>query len=163
MITWQQQLKIITSVFDTFNSKSEKPLDSILLNNNIKKDKIFMSEDKYSSYVLSEFKLLVIYVMFLKRPSSRVHFLQILSKLSKKEIVSLMQIHTDLLSKDFIVNKDMNTLETLSIDAYEAYKLKKIHLFGLYESYKKEPFEIKGRIMKKDMENILSFMGYISK
>jgi hypothetical protein len=159
MIQWSQQLKNITDIFFSFQNGKKTHLP--LTQSNLEKDKMFLSPSKFETFTLSNFKILLYYIMYNEKPSSKIDFLKRLNSLDKQDIKNSGKLRSDVLSYAFIINKDSRTLETLDITPYEAFKKSLIHPFSLANYYEKNTIStITGRIMEKDIKSAKVLKSY---
>lgn len=131
MITWTQQYKIISNVFNSFQSGEKKNDENPFTHKELERNQIFLNPEKYQNYTLSNFKILVIYNMRKHNFSSKIHFLKKLNSLNKKDIMEFRKFKSDILGFNYIKNKDKNTLSTISLNPYEAYQQGLIHILTL--------------------------------
>ena len=131
MIAWTQQYKIISNVFNSFQSGEKKNEEHPFTHKELERNQIFLSPEKYQNYTLGNFKILVIYNMWKHNFSSKIHFLKKLNSLNKKDILEFRQFKSDVLSFKYILEKDKNALETISLNPYEAYQQNLIHILTL--------------------------------
>jgi len=158
MIGWSTQNKIIGDIFYSFQNGKKTHLKT----SNLEREKMFLRPSKLESQTLNNFKIILLYVMYNDMPSSKIEFMKRLNSLDKKDIVNTGRLRSDLLSFKFIIDKDVKTMETLTITPYRAYKSNLIHYFSIARYYDKNPTEINGRIMKKDIENAQVLVSFFN-
>jgi len=131
MITWTQQYKIISNVFNSFQSGEKRNDENPFTFKELERNQIFLRPEKFQDYTLSNFKILVIYNMWKHNFSSKVHFLKKLNSLNKNDILEFRKFKSDILGFSYILNKDSNALKTISLNPYEAYQQGFIHILTL--------------------------------
>jgi len=158
MIHWTTQNKLITDIFYSFQQgvKTHLPLST-----NLEREKMFLRPEKLETQTLSNFKIILLDIMFNNNFSSKIKFMEKLNSLSKQDIKDSGQLRSDLLSFTFILNKDENTMKTLNISPYEAYQKKMIHKFYLANYYNNSN-EIKGRVMTKEINNAKVLISFFN-
>lgn len=148
MILWSQQYRIITNVFNSFHSNEKKNDENPFSHKDLERGKLFLRPEKFQDYILANFKILVIYNMFKRMPSSKINFLKDLNSLKKEDIIEFRKFKSDVLSFNYIIDKDIKTLETLELSPYNAYKEGYINVLTL--GYLGD--NTKGIIAKKEIE-----------
>jgi len=157
MIAWSKQLKDITDIF--FSFQKGEIVHIPLTEKNLEKDKMFLSPSKFESFTLNNFKILLYHIMYNEKPSSKIDFLKRLNSVNKEDVKASGKLRSDVLSYNFIINKDKKVMETLTITHYEAFKQSLIHPFTLAKFYENCK-DVRGRIMKKDINNALVLKSY---
>jgi len=158
MINWSTQNKLIT---DTFHSFQKGKKIHLPLSNNLEREKMFLRPEKFETMTLSNFKILLYYILYNEQLSSKIEFLKRLNSLTKEDIQKSGKLRSDILSYSFIIDKDFKILETLDISAYEAFKRSLIHPFSLAKYYENDN-NIIGRIMNKDINSAKVLISYFN-
>lgn len=158
MILWSQQIKEIGNVFYSFQ-KGER-LDVPISNETQEKNKIFLNPSKYESMTIGNFKILLLYQIYNKAPTSLIKFLNILNSLTPLEIKESNKFKSEIMSYDFILKRDLDKLKALNITPYDAFLGKLIHIFTLNYYYKKNSSEVNGRLMKIEIKRLNVLMSY---
>jgi len=127
LITWTQQYKIISNVFKSFRVGKKVNEEKPFTQKELERNKLFLNPNKFQNYTLANLKILIIYEMWRNMPSSKIAFLKILNSLKEKDIVEFRGFKRDIESYHYIFKKDTDTLKTVDIEPYEAYKKNLIH------------------------------------
>jgi len=127
LITWTQQYRIISNVFKSFHIGKKVNEENPFTQKELERNKLFLNPNKFQNYTLSNFKILIIYEMWKNMPSSKISFLKILNSLKEEDIMEFRKFKGDIESYHYIFKKDTDTLKTIDIEPYEAYKKKLIH------------------------------------
>ena len=150
MITWSQQFYTISKIFHSF--AGGKKVDSVRMDNReLERSQYILNPSKYEGYTKGNFIIVVLHTMLYNKLPSKIELLKSLNRLKKADVNKAMTLKSDILSYQYLINQDNDIIENLDVSPYEAYKNKKISIFGVAEYYKEYPNKIRGRIMKKDI------------
>ena len=163
MIAWSQQYRIISNVYNSFHLNEIKRDENPFNMKELERNKIFLRPEKYQDYTLSNFKILVIYTMWRYFPSSKIQFLKILNSFNKQNILEFRKFKQDVISFGYILEKDKKTLETLSINIYEAYKRDLINIFTLGYIGSSEQLGIIGNRELQKAQMLVKFFNFKEK
>jgi len=115
---------------------------------------------KYENNTLNNFKVTILWTILNRKPRSRTDLLQTLNNLDNDDIKSTLKLKSDISAKDWIVNKELGLTESFSNPFY-AYKQQKISLFSINDYYNRNADKVKGRIMRKEIQMINTFVNLI--
>ena len=141
MITYTTQLKILKDYFISF--KNNKKTYTKLFDSEIKKYKNLYNYQKFETLSTSDFKFLVLMVLYQNRISSLVSLIKYLNNLSKDDIQSLIN------TKDLFVGYQYTLKNNTSSPLTQ------------YRDYLQTP--PKGRIQQKKFDSLSLVLDYFPK
>ncbi len=141
MITYQQQLEILSSIFLTFESVEIKK--GSVDKEQLKRYPLVYRGTQFETMTGVNFRVLACNVIIHNSPSNFWEFLKVLNVMTEKEIRnSYLYLLDNLQTYKAIIRKDLARLDEINLSAYEAFNLKEIHIFTLAVYYKRHPDEL---------------------
>jgi nucleoid DNA-binding protein len=155
MITFQQQYKVISQIWQTF--KNNKISEKVRISKeDLDYAKIHYRPERFENYTLDNFKSLLVYIMYDRKPTSKTDFLSLINNSEKSDLIDSLKLKSIILNAKTYLDKDLNVIKRVNTDEFqtihELYKKDKITLVGFYSFYEKNKDELKGRILKKDFK-----------
>ena len=161
MIVWSQQHSIISNICLSFE-KMEK-ICSKKTTKIMERDKVFLNPKKYESFILSDFKFIVLYTVF-KNTSNKIDTLKILQQYTKDDIREILVekekilYFSNTLENDFIFVKDKILTSKNIIKMFKKNLISPLYVYWYFLRCESE-----GRIIKKSVERVKFFMSYFPK
>jgi len=117
--------------------KEGKIQEAFITDKFIKYTKLWYHPSKFELMTVANFKILFIYATF-NIPHRNVEVLLLeMAKFTASDMNKGNQLRSDILSYNYIIERDLRVLETLSLTPYVAYTMNKIHAFTFAWYYKR--------------------------
>ena len=161
MILLSQQMRIIKSVFYSF--KNQAITNMSVTDSDLKRNS-FYKHQKFETMQLSDFKLMILYLVFSKRFSSLKSVLVYLNGTDYKELKKQIPYFITNYKNEFRNDKEKVQAFDKKIGIIVSlYKQNKITFLFLYHYMYHNQDQIQGRIQKRLFNDLSLFLSYFSK
>ena len=161
MIVWSQQHSIISSVslsFEKLEKIHPKKSGSIM-----ERDKTFLNPKKYESFILSDFKFLVLYTVF-KRSTNKIDTMKLLQNYTKEDIKKILKEKEKMILYENTFQNDLDNLRDKILTLKNIIKMFSENLISpLYVYWYFKQYTPEGRIQKRTVERVNFYMSYFPK
>jgi hypothetical protein len=162
MIAYSKQIRIVTNLSLSFQ-KNEK-INVSVSNNTLERDKIFLKPYKYQQYTDSDFKFIVLWIIF-KYNISKIGTLKHLQELEIDDIKEIMKEKQKILLYKNTLKNDMKIIKskiTNSINVINLYKKKEISCLYVFWYFENNNYELT-RLQQRQLDRIRFFISYFPK
>ena len=161
MLVWSQQHSIISSLSLSFeNLKKIHPKRS---GATMERDKIFLNPSKYESYILSDFKFIVLWTVY-KHSSNKIDTLKLMQGYTKEDIKEILKekenivLYENTFKKDQIVSNTKIMTPNNTINLNKKGEISELYLYWYFKNH-----EPKGRIQTRTVQRNNFLLEYFPK
>jgi len=164
MITLSQQYRIIKDYFHSF--QKHRIINTKITDNEIKKIKQRYDYEKFETFTLTDFKILILLLLLENRFTSVSVLLQHLSETSIKDLRKILRKKDDITAYKSVIMIDRESVQGLHLDidtVFSLHKKGKISVLFLFWFLNNNEDKIQGRIKKGYYERLKTFMLFFPK